>query len=213
MWLISLNKPSLLQLERRGQKAERHLNAVAQMHVLVHCNTHNYYHRGHKMGLFSRLLQFPQTAAASWGIWAELHVIPNRDHQRLLSRRRQPLQQLPALPVHAVVCSPLLQTQLCRIPLRGSNPPRGWMPSVMAWVDSGANEVNSKLTGSGYLVTENNRTQGLLSGRMARSLTQLSMLWLRKVHWLCASVFTGNFFSVVWDLQIGVISLFASHHT
>lgn len=79
MGLFPLNNPSLPQLERRGQKSERHLNAVAQIHVLLHCNTHDYYHRGHKMGLFSRLLQFPQTAAASWGIWAELHVIPNRD--------------------------------------------------------------------------------------------------------------------------------------
>lgn len=50
---------------RRGQKAEGDLNSAAQIHVLLHPNTHNYYHRGHKMGLFSSPLQFPLTAAAS----------------------------------------------------------------------------------------------------------------------------------------------------
>lgn len=203
MGLFPLNNPSLPQLERRGQKSERHLNAVAQIHVLLHCNTHDYYHRGHKMGLFSRLLQFPQTAAASWGIWAELHVIPNRDSPR----RRQPLQQLP---VHAAVCAALL------IPLTGRSPPRGSIPFVMPWVDSGAKEANGKFTRSGYSVTENHRTQELLSGRMARTLTQLWMFGLRQGHWcfprVSASVFTGNLFSIVWDLQVGVVLWFASHN-
>lgn len=55
MELIPLNKPLLSQLESTGQKAERHLKALAQIHVLLHCNTYDYYHRGHKMGLVSRL--------------------------------------------------------------------------------------------------------------------------------------------------------------
>lgn len=95
-----------------AKKAERHLNAVARIHVLLHCNTYDYYHRGHKTGLASRLFQFLRTAAASWGIWMEPRVIPSRDHQWL-----QPVQQLPGLS-----CS---KPSSVLIPLTGSNPPRG----------------------------------------------------------------------------------------
>lgn len=211
MELIPLNKPLLSQLESTGQKAERHLKALAQIHVLLHCNTYGYYHRGHKMGLVSRLSRFPQAAAASWGIWAELCVIPSRDHQWLLSQWKQPLQQLPGLSLLSAVHSP------CSKP---SSAASHWRAATLP----GVNDLSHALSGlrgtwgkrQGYRVRilSHEKITGSKDCFLEGKQELPWMLWLRKVYWYflrqCATVFTGNLFSIEWDLQMGVISLFTS---